>query len=85
MRIKPSDAMLVIEDLVNLVAPVSLSSEEYVTLLQETAKLGLRGGVVYDAVHMWCARAQRVNRVYTLNPGDFRRVAPDLKDIILEP
>ena len=85
MRLSGSEAFQVVEDLQRLLEVVSLTEEEYIQTLRRVADLGLTGGVVYDALHMACARKQQAVQVYTLNTSDFKRVAPDLAGIVLEP
>jgi hypothetical protein len=64
---------------------VPLSSEEYCATLRETARMGLAGGIVFDAVLLACARKVNAKRIYTWNEKHFKMVAPDLADRIMTP
>jgi predicted nucleic acid-binding protein len=85
LRLAPSDAVLALETFLKRLTPVTLSSEEYMEALGRTANLGHSGGIVYDALHLACARKVRAERIYTWNLRHFRLVAPDLADRIMTP
>jgi predicted nucleic acid-binding protein len=64
---------------------VPLGRHDYSAVLRDMADLGLCGGIVYDALIARAARKAKVERLLTLNPGDFRRVWPDGTSIIASP
>ncbi len=77
-RVHPAEAGRFLED---NIAPhfelVTLSGDDYKQVLNASAKAGLVGGVVYDALHLRCARKAECDRIYTFNVKDFRAIAPD--------
>jgi predicted nucleic acid-binding protein len=85
MRISPRDAVLAIETFLLRLSPVTLSAEEYMETLRKTANLGHAGGIVYDALHLACARKVKADQIYTWNIRHFRAVAPDLAGRIVTP
>jgi len=85
LRISPRDAVLVIETFLMRVTPVALSAEAYLETLRDTANKGHSGGMIYDALHVACARKVAAERIYTWNLKHFRAVAPDLAARIVSP
>jgi predicted nucleic acid-binding protein len=85
VRLTPSDAFVVIETFLQRLTPVSLSPEEYMETLRSTAKLGHSSGMIYDALHLACARKVNAEYIYTWNLKNFRSLAPDLADRIVTP
>ena len=55
---------------------VSLSKEDYVTIMDHLSELGIMGGVTYDALILYAGIKTDVDRVVTLNEKDFRKVYP---------
>jgi predicted nucleic acid-binding protein len=53
--------------------------------LRRTANLGHSGGMIYDALHLACARKVEAEQIYTWNVRHFRMMAPDLADRIVTP
>lgn len=85
MRFRPEQALLVMEDVLSRMQIVSLLPDEYVSAIRRTAGLGLSGGLIYDALHLECARKFNAERIYTWDARHFRMIAPDLADRIVEP
>ena len=56
---------------------VTLSADDYREVLNASAKAGLVGGLVYDALHLQCARKAACDRIYTFNVKDFPALAAD--------
>lgn len=84
-RLRPQDAVLAIETFLQRAMPIELTGDEYVETLKRAALLGLSGGIVYDALHLACARKCHARQIYTLNLRHFRTVAPDLAGRIVMP
>ena len=61
------------------------SRADYGSTLARAAARDIRGGAVFDALHAAAARRAHARVLLTLDPGDFRRVAPDLARRIREP
>ena len=85
MRLTPRDTVLAVDTFLKRLTPVTLSADEYIATLERTAKLGHTGGMIYDALHLACARKIGAEQIYTWNIGHFRMVAPDLADRIVTP
>ena len=64
---------------------VALTAGDYRRLIEELPERSVAGGATYDALHAACARKAGVDRIYTFNVSDFRRVAPDLTSKIVAP
>lgn len=85
MRLAPRDAVLAVETFLQRLTPVALSAEEYMETLRHTANLGNSGGIIYDALHLACARKIEAERIYTWNVKHFQMAAPDLAERIVTP
>src|SRR5215213_1381557 len=59
------------------VEPILVS--DYLTVLDQTRRRGVRGGLVYDAIHAEVARRLKVDRLLTYNLSNFQQVASDLQ------
>lgn len=70
---------------INLCSVISLSKEDYVTIMDHLCELGITGGVTYDALILYAGKKTDVDRVVTLNEKDFRRVHPDFSDRLSGP
>ena len=85
-RVYPGEAWRILEATVLPCAKViALTASEYRRTMQTCAEEGWTGGVVYDALHLQCARKAACSRIYTFNLRDFQSLAPDLKDQICAP
>lgn len=85
-RISPAVAQQLIKhNVLDLLEVVFLSDEEYATLVEHLADLGIVGGATYDALILHAAAKAGVDRIITLNEKDFRRVYPSLADRITAP
>lgn len=85
MRLAPRDAALAVETFLQRLTPVTLTADEYVETLRRTANLGRSGGIIYDALHLVCARKIEAERIYTWNVKHFQMAAPDLAERIVTP
>jgi predicted nucleic acid-binding protein len=82
----PTEAYrIVAETIVGRCEVVCLDQADYLATLQAAANSGLRGGIIYDALHVRCAEKARCDRIYTFNIPDFLRVAPQIGKQILRP
>ncbi len=85
-RIAPALALQLIQH--NVVATcqiVSLSSNDYVTMLNHLSGLEVSGGAIYDALLLHAAWIANIDQIITLNLRDFKRVYPQLADKIVSP
>lgn len=85
-RTTPADARRIIRTNIRarftLIEPVE---HHYSAAIAACEKHSLRGGVIYDALLIECARAARCGRIYTFNTRDFLRIAPELSGRIVSP
>ncbi len=83
-KISPSIAYhLVSENISKLGKVISLDGPQYLKLLHELSKLGLSGGIVYDAIILKCAQKAKANKLLTLKARDFIRLCPEDESYIL--
>lgn len=72
LRIPAVDAASILKDQVAPRLDVqSLTETELLTAYGETEARGIRGGAIYDYLHLVAARKAGAMRFYTLNVGDF--------------
>ena len=85
-RISPLVARkLLLENIESVGKLISLTPAEYLNTINRLAKIGLVGGIVYDALIAKVAQKSRVERLVTINVEDFRRVWPEGDDVIVSP
>jgi predicted nucleic acid-binding protein len=85
LRLSPRNAVLAVETFLQRLTTVALSADDYLETLRRTANLGYSGGMIYDALHLACARKIDAEQIFTWNVRHFRVVAPDLADRIVTP
>jgi len=85
LRLSPGNAVVALETFLQRLTPITLSAEEYTESIRRAANLGLSGGIVYDALHLACARKIAAEQIYTWNVRHFRMAAPDLAERIVTP
>ena len=82
----PSEqALLFIEEIRKRLTLISLSSEEYFTIIQSTASRGFTGGRIYDSLLLACAAKCQAQAVYTWNLKHYQALAPELAPRIQAP
>ncbi|MEO8727689.1 MAG: hypothetical protein ABI383_16370 [Acidobacteriaceae bacterium] len=64
---------------------IELGADDYLTAMQQVFSLGLSGGIIYDALHLQCARKVNATAIYTWNLRHFRMIAPELASIVQQP
>jgi predicted nucleic acid-binding protein len=67
-------ARLLKETILPRVTVISLDNEEIVAALNDTRKHGVRGGAIYDYMHVLAARKAGVEAIKTLNMSDFMAI-----------
>ncbi|MBN1422358.1 MAG: PIN domain-containing protein, partial [Planctomycetes bacterium] len=85
-RLLPAEAQRIID--VNIrphFRVITLTRALYDRAVDACVRQSLSGGKVYDALLLECARKANCDRIYTFNTEDFRRLAPDLIDVIAAP
>lgn len=84
--IHPTEARQIIEE--NIVAHLhvlSIAAADYREVIKQMAQAGMKGGIIYDALLLKCARKRHCDRIYTFNVGHFERLAPDLARVFRAP
>ena len=77
-RISSAEALRLIEEsVVGRLQVVPLEESDYLHALALVSRLGLSGGIIYDALHAATARRTGCSRIYTYNVAHFRLVCPD--------
>lgn len=85
-RISSAVAHQLIEhNVLDMFQVVSLSDQDYATIIEHLSDLGIVGGATYDALILCAALKAEADQVITLNERDFRRVYPDIADRIISP
>lgn len=56
---------------------VELTNDDYLAAVDRCVELGLRGAVIYDALHFQAAIKAKVEILYTANLSDFERLMTD--------
>lgn len=85
-RIAPETAAILIErSIIPSLEIVSLAGSDIRAALKETQRRGVRGGAIYDYLHLAAARKARAERLYTLNVADFQSFHRTGDPVILHP
>jgi predicted nucleic acid-binding protein len=78
-RLRPADALAVLEGSWSRLEVVALAGTEIWPLLRGLPEPRIAGGSTYDAVIAACARKASVDLILTWNVADFQRVAEDVE------
>ncbi len=77
-RIQPHEAWQIIEEnFTKNLTIVDLKRPLYLKTLKRVSQLGLRSGIIYDALHLACAESAKCDQLYTFNLRDFKRLNPE--------
>lgn len=72
-RMSAEDASAVLEeDFVPSLEVISLTPTETLRAMRESKQRGVRGGAIFDYLHLVAARKGKARRLYTLNVSNFR-------------
>lgn len=82
--IPPNDALLFLQkEVMPHFKPITLSVRDYSKAIDRLVDKSLKGGIVYDSLHVQAAMKKKVDALVTLNSKDFARlVKPDKLRII---
>ena len=83
--IRPEQAMLFLANLRDRLTIVTLDESAYFETLEAAASLRVKGGQIYDALLLRCARQADAGTIITWNVKHFQRIAPDIADRITTP
>ena len=73
LRVPPGQAAGIIRDqLKPRLNLVSLDENDLITAFEEAESRGIRGGAIYDYLHLFAARKAGADDFFTLNTKDFR-------------
>jgi predicted nucleic acid-binding protein len=64
---------------------ISLSGDDYVTVVDSLAEKNLVGGIIYDALIVYAGIKAGADHILTLNPRHFRAIYPIHAGQILDP
>ena len=84
-RVAGEHALLFVEEICGRLNLVELTGRQYQAVITHSARTGIAGGAVYDALILQCAVKVRAETILTWNLRDFRRIAPDIVSIIRTP
>jgi predicted nucleic acid-binding protein len=71
-RVPASDAATLLrQQIAPKLSNVPLTETDLLTAFEEAEQRGVRGGAIYDYLHLVAARKAGAKRFYTLNLGDF--------------
>lgn len=84
--IQPGDAAKIVrENVVRYFRLQVLSAKDYANAVLRAAENGIVGGAIYDLLLLTAAQQAKPARIYTFNVVEFRRLAPELYDLIAAP
>lgn len=77
-RITPDIARrLIHNDVESFAKIISLTSQDYLSIIKEMADSGLSGGIIYDALIVKAARKSIADKILTFNFSDFKELWPE--------
>lgn len=84
-RIAPETARYLLQHNLTLFTKTSLSETDYHWAIEHIARLGLSGGIAYDALILKAAHKAKAEKILTLNRRDFVRLCPEKEAFVLSP
>lgn len=82
---RPSDAFQILRTNTAPMEKVTLAPADYLHTIERAEAFGIRGGAIYDALILACARRAGATTIWTLNTRHLLLFAHDLSDKIREP
>ncbi len=73
------------ENIVKRMNVITLTAKEIFRVLENAQNCGIRGGAIYDGLHLAAARKVDADKIYTLNLRHFTAFAPDLTERLRSP
>ena len=77
--------MLFLDDVVERLTTVALTSGEYYSAVKVAAANGVVGGAIYDALLASCALKAKADVIYTWNLKHFQQLGPEIASRIQTP
>lgn len=84
-RLASEQALLFLDDILERITPVALTSDEYHTAIRDAAAEEIVGGTIYDALIAKCALKARAETVYTWNRRHFERFGRKFAELVRTP
>ena len=85
-RISPAIAnKLIQQDVFDICEIVTLSDQDYNSVIKHLSESNIVGGVTYDAVILYTTFKVEIDHIVTLNKRDFVRIYPGIADKIILP
>jgi predicted nucleic acid-binding protein len=78
IRVSASDAALLLEDLVQDLDFVELSTDEIIGAAKDAQALGVRGGRIHDLLHARAALKSGAKQLLTMDRHDFEKLVSGL-------
>ena len=85
-KLTARDVLAILET--NIIAHFNLlvlESADYPQVVRDLGGKGLGGGRIYDFLHLTAARKHTLDRIYTFNDAEWKKLAPDLERAIMAP
>jgi predicted nucleic acid-binding protein len=79
------DASIIVRHAAMTYRLITLTGAERARTIEDAAKDGMAGAMIFDALLIACARKAGAKFIYTSNVRHLRRIAPDLAARIVEP
>lgn len=85
-KLEPADVLHLLErDIIPHFTFVALQPEDYPAAIRDLVAKGLGGGRIYDLLHLRAASKLGLDRIYTFNESEWKRLAPELASLISAP
>lgn len=85
-RIRPDQALHLIEEsILKHFKIYEFKKEDYISVLKNSSLHSIKGGTVYDALHILAAQKMKANIVLTLNLKNFLSIWSEGKKILKNP
>jgi predicted nucleic acid-binding protein len=82
---RPRDAFEILRTNTAFLDKITLTPHQYLNVVERAEEAGVRGGAIYDALILGCARRVDAGAIWTLNSRHFLLFAGDLTAQIREP
>ena len=86
IQLTPGEATQIIDtNVIKRLQVIDLRLSDYQQAMQDSQRVGARGGAIFDMLHLQAARRGTAKRIFTINVRHFQIFAPDLQDTISRP
>jgi len=84
-RMSGEQALLCVEETRTRLTTVTLEESEYCSVINDSAREGIIGGTIYDALIARCALKVKATTIYTWNLAHFRRLGGEIAKRVQTP